>query len=147
MNDIAAFLQEHIGLAPDIQKKILYSITILIVLGVIRYLLLKVVWRLTIDPKTRYTWKRTISFTIGFLSVLLVLSVWMKALGQLGAFLGLLSAGIAIAMKDPLTNIAGWLFIMVRSPFSLGDRVQIGAHKGDIIDIRLFQFSMLEIGN
>lgn len=147
MKDIASFLQEHVGLAPDIQKNILYSIIILLVLAVIRYLVLKVVWRLTDDPKSRYTWKRTISFIIGFLSIILVLSVWLKALGQLGAFLGLLSAGVAIAMKDPLTNMAGWMFIMVRKPFSLGDRVQLGPHTGDIIDIRLFQFSMLEIGN
>lgn len=147
MNTISDFLQENVGLAPDIQKKIFYSIIILVVLALIRFAVLKLVWRLTEDPKSRYTWKRTVSFSIGFLSILLVLSVWMKALGQLGAFLGLLSAGIAIAMKDPLTNIAGWMFIMVRKPFSLGDRVQIGPHTGDIIDIRLFQFSMLEIGN
>lgn len=147
MKDIAAFLQEHVGLAPDIQRNILYSVIILVVLGVIRYLLLKLVWRLTIDPKSRYTWKRTVSFIIGVLSLLLILSVWLKAMGPLGAFLGLLTAGIAIAMKDPLTNIAGWMFIMLRKPFSLGDRVQIGADAGDIIDIRLFQFSMLEIGN
>lgn len=147
MDTISNFLQEHVGLAPDIQKKIFYSILILVVLALIRYAVLKVVWRFTEDPKNRYTWKRAVSFSIGFLSILLVLSVWMKALGQLGAFLGLVSAGIAIAMKDPLTNIAGWMFIMVRKPFSLGDRVQIGANTGDIIDIRLFQFSMLEIGN
>lgn len=147
MNSISEILQDQVGIAPDIQKKILYSILILVVLALIRYLLLKVVWRLTEDPKSRYTWKRAISFSIGFLSLILVLSVWMKALGQLGAFLGLLSAGIAIAMKDPLTNIAGWMFIMVRKPFSMGDRVQMGPHTGDIIDIRLFQFSMLEIGN
>ena len=147
MKDISDFLQEHLGLDPEIQKKILYSIVILIVLAVIRYLILKVVWRFTEDPKNRYTWKRAVSFSIGFLSLILVLSVWLKALGQLGAFLGLLTAGIAIAMKDPLTNIAGWMFILLRKPFSLGDRVQIGQHTGDIIDIRLFQFSMLEIGN
>ncbi len=147
MKDITDFFHESLGLDPEIQKKILYSIVILIVLAVIRFLILKVVWRVTEDPKNRYTWKRAVSFSIGFLSLLLVLSVWMKALGQLGAFLGLLSAGIAIAMKDPLTNIAGWMFIMLRKPFSLGDRVQIGEHTGDIIDIRLFQFSMLEIGN
>ena len=147
MQEITDFFHDSLGLDPEIQKKILYSVIILIVLAVIRFLILKVVWRVTEDPKNRYTWKRAVSFSIGFLSLILVLSVWMKALGQLGAFLGLLSAGIAIAMKDPLTNIAGWMFIMLRKPFSLGDRVQIGEHTGDIIDIRLFQFSMLEIGN
>ena len=123
MKSVSNFLQENIGLDPEIQKKILYSLIIIIVLAVIRYIILKVVWRVTEDPKNRYTWKRAVSFSIGFLSVLLVLSVWLKALGQLGAFLGLLTAGIAIAMKDPLTNIAGWMFILLRKPFGLGDRV------------------------
>jgi small-conductance mechanosensitive channel len=147
MKGVADFFQESLGLAPEIQNKILLTIFILIVLGILRYAILKIVFRFTEDPKNRYTWKRTVSFAIGVLSVILILSVWIKAIGQLGAFLGLLSAGIAIALKDPLTNIAGWLFILVRKPFSIGDRVQIGQHAGDIIDIRLFQFSLLEIGN
>ncbi len=146
MEKITAFLQDSLGITPETQSNIIYSIIILVVLGVLRYLILKVVWRYSDEPKVRYTWKRAVSFFFGLFSVLLILGVWFKALGQLGAFLGLLSAGIAIALKDPLTNIAGWLFILVRKPFSIGDRVQIGDDAGDIIDIRLFQFSILEIG-
>jgi len=147
MKSISEMLHNSLGISPENQSKILISIIILVVLAVLRYLILKVVWRLTEEPKSRYTWKRSVSFIIGFLSVILILSVWIKAIGNLGAFLGLLTAGLAIALKDPLTNIAGWIFIMLRKPFSLGDRVQIGEHAGDIIDIRLFQFSLLEIGN
>ena len=62
------------------------------------------------------------------------------------AFLGLVSAGVAIALKDPLTNLAGWSFIVWRRPFEVGDRIEIGGHKGDVIDIRLFQFTLNEIG-
>lgn len=147
MKDIPEMLQDSLGMSPENQMKVLYSIIILVVLAVLRFLILKVVWRITEEPRSRYTWKRSVSFIFGFLSVILILSVWFKALGNLGAFLGLLTAGLAIALKDPLTNIAGWIFIMLRKPFSLGDRVQIGKHAGDIIDIRLFQFSLLEIGN
>ena len=117
------------------------------VLGTIRFAILKIVWRFTEDPKSRYTWKRTVSFVIGFLTIILIASVWLKAIGQLGAFLGLLTAGLAIALKDLLTNIAGWMFILARKPFALGDRIQIGDHAGDVIDLRLFQFTLLEIGN
>lgn len=147
MKAVTNFLNDTLNLPPETQAKILYSIIILIVLAVLRYVILKIVWRFTEDPKNHYTWKRAVSFIIGLLSVLLILSVWVQAIGKLGAFLGLLSAGIAIALKDPLTNIAGWIFILVRKPFSLGDRIQIGKDAGDIIDIRLFQFSILEIGN
>jgi small-conductance mechanosensitive channel len=54
---------------------------------------------------------------------------------------------LAIAFKDLLVNLAGWVFIMIRKPLSVGDRVQIGEITGDVIDIRIFQFSVIEIGN
>lgn len=147
MNELANNLQNTFGITPENQSKILYSILILVVLGLIRFTLLKIVWRITEDPKTRYSWRRSVSFIVGFLTVVLIGSVWIRAIGQFGAFLGLLTAGLAIALKDPLTNIAGWVFILTRKPFSMGDRVQIGDQAGDVIDIRLFQFTLLEIGN
>ncbi len=147
MTKITEFLESTIGISPDHQSKIFFSMLILLVLGGIRYAILKIVWRFTEDPKQRYTWRRSVSFIIGFLTVILIASVWVKAIGQFGAFLGLLTAGLAIALKDMLTNIAGWIFILARKPFNLGDRVQIGEHAGDVIDLRLFQFTLLEIGN
>jgi len=147
MNRITDFLESTIGISPENQAKIFYSIVILVVLGAIRFGVLKIVWRFTEDPKQRYNWRRSMSFTIGILTVILIGSVWIKAIGQFGAFLGLFTAGLAIALKDPLTNIAGWIFILTRQPFNLGDRVQIGEHAGDVIDLRLFQFTLLEIGN
>jgi small-conductance mechanosensitive channel len=147
MNQISSFLESSIGMSPANQTKVLYSIIILVVLGIIRYALLKVVWRLTEDPKSRYSWKRSTRFTIGFLTIILIGSVWVKGIGEFGAFLGLLTAGLAIALKDPLTNIAGWIFIITRKPFVVGDRIQIGDNAGDVIDLRLFQFTLLEIGN
>ena len=43
-------------------------------------------------------------------------------------------------------NIAGWVFIIWRRPFDVGDRIEIGGHAGDVIDKRLFMFSLMEIG-
>jgi len=147
MEDIISSIQQALGISPENQEKILYSLVILLVLGALRLIILRIVWRVTDDPKSRYTWKRSVSFTIGFLTVLLIASVWVHALGQFGTFLGLFTAGLAIALKDPLTNIAGWIFILARKPFALGDRIQIGENIGDVIDIRLFQFTLLEVGN
>lgn len=147
MNSITSFFQESIGMSPENQAKVVYSIIIIVTLTIVRFGILKIVWRFTEEPKTRYNWKRSVSFLVGFLTIILILSVWIKAIGQFGAFLGLLTAGIAIALKDPLTNIAGWIFILVRNPFAIGDRIQLGDYAGDVIDLRLFQFSLLEIGN
>lgn len=147
MDQITSFLEETVGISPENQTNILYSILILLILWLLRFSILKLVWRFTEDPKLRYNWKRTVGFIGGILTVILIGSVWIEAIGQFGTFLGLLTAGIAIALKDPLTNVAGWIFILARKPFTLGDRIQIGDHAGDVIDLRIFQFTLLEIGN
>lgn len=147
MNELTERIYDTLGISPEHQTKIFYSLLILVVLSILRFAVLKVVWRFTEDPRARYTWKRSVSFTTGFLLIILIGSVWIKAMSQFGAFLGLFTAGLAIALKDMLTNIAGWVFIMTRKPFIIGDRVQIGEEAGDVIDIRLFQFTLLEIGN
>ena len=46
-----------------------------------------------------------------------------------------MKAGIAIALKDLLANFAGWIYIISRKPFEVGDRIQLGKHAGDVIDL------------
>ncbi len=147
MSQINDFIYETIGISTKTQNEILISIIIILLLSVFRFVVLRIVWRQTKDVKVRYQWNRILSFIIPFTGIILVGAIWVPAFEQFGAFLGLITAGLAIALKDPITNLAGWLFILVRKPFVMGDRVQVGKHTGDIIDIRLFQFTMLEIGN
>ena len=87
------------------------------------------------------------TYIIFILLLFLLGNVWIAGLRGMATYLGLLTAGIAIALKDLISNIAGWMFIIIRRPFTLGDRIQIANTAGDIIDLRLFQFTMLEIGN
>ncbi len=147
METFREFLNTELGISIPTQQKLFVSLLIIIFLWILQLVILRIVWKQTKNVKTRYTWKRTFSLIIPISGIILVGAVWLPAFRQFGAFLGLFSAGLAIALKDPLTNLAGWFFIVFRKPFVVGDRVQIGQHAGDVIDIRLFQFTILEIGN
>lgn len=147
MENIHDYLAETTGLSPEILAKIILSLGIILFLYLVKLVVLRIVWRQTKNVKIRYQWKRTLSFILPFAGLILVGSVWVQAFRQFGAFLGLFSAGLAIAMKDPLTNLAGWFFIVFRHPFVVGDRIQVAKFSGDVIDIRMFQFTLLEIGN
>lgn len=147
MEVIREFLMTEVGLSQSTQHKFLVSFLILLFLWLIRISLLRIVWNRTKEVKLRYEWKRSLSLIIPLIGVIIIGAVWLPAFKQFGAFLGLFSAGLAIALKDPLTNFAGWIFLLFRKPFVVGDRVQIGEHAGDVVDIRIFQFTLLEIGN
>lgn len=126
--------------------KFLSSLVALVILLVTRQLILKAVWRKTEVFQVRYRWRKISTYVVFFLAILFLGRVWFEEFQSVATFLGLLSAGIAIALKDPLGNLAGWLFIIWRRPFSVGDRIQIGSHAGDVIDLRIFQFTLMEIG-
>lgn len=97
--------------------------------------------------QARFTLQRIISYIFSLIVILILISFWIADFTQIGTVLGLFTAAIAITLKDVFLNIAGWIFIIAKRPFSLGDRIQIGSFSGDVIDIRVFQFSILEIGN
>lgn len=129
------------------QRNLLSTAAVVIGLVLLRWLILVVVRRRVSDIRTRYYWRKTVTYIVGFLGLFLVGRVWLPGFRSIATFLGLIGAGVAVALKDPLTNLAGWLFILWRRPFRVGDRVQIGADTGDVIDLRLFQFTLLEVGN
>src|SRR5437870_943240 len=97
--------------------------------------------------RLRYRWQKATAYITTPIALLIVGRIWFAGFQSIATFLGLVSAGIAIALKDILVNLAGWVFIIWRRPFALGDRIQIGQHAGDVIDVRLFQFTLNEIGN
>jgi small-conductance mechanosensitive channel len=88
-----------------------------------------------------------VNYVLGAGLAVVALVIWFGGFTGWSAYLGIVSAGLAIALQDPLTNLAGWLFISIRKPFVVGDRIAIGDHAGDVIDLRPFQFTLIEIGN
>ena len=126
---------------------ILLSSFIIIGLWFVRLVVGRLALRKVSDPKKIYKWQKNLSYTTVFLGLFLIFRVWFEGMSSLATYLGLLSAGIAIALKDPITDLAGWVFIVWRRPIELGDRVEIGDVKGDVIDLSAFMFTLLEIGN
>lgn len=120
---------------------------IILVLVAIHFIVLRIVRRQTDNDALHYKWRKNLAYILSFLGFILVGRIWFQGMGSLATFLGLLSAGLAIALRDPVTDMAGWLFLIWRKPFNVGDRIQIGDNKGDVIDIRFFKFTILEIGN
>lgn len=142
---------EGIGLEmltnPEIVSNILVSAGIVLALIVARRIVLRLAEGRIESPTTLYWWSKSSGYAVFVLSVVLIVPIWFTALRGVGTFLGLLTAGLAIALKDLVADLAGWAFILSRKPFELGDRIQIGKHSGDVIDIRLFAFTLMEIGN
>ena len=107
----------------------------------------RVIARAMDDSAARFQMTRVSGYVLGFVAIVILAKTWIQGITGLATYLGLVSAGIAIALQDPVTNLAGWLYILIRRPFRVGDRIQVGTNTGDVVDIRPLRFIMLEIGN
>lgn len=140
------FIKQHIGLDYSVQYKIFTSIIIILSLYILKKIVQWFAFKKIKSAESRYFWGKAFTYIEVGVILLLLIKVWFQGLKPLATYFGLVSAGMAIALKDIFTDIAGWIFILIKKPFSIGDRVQIGNFKGDVVDIRVFQFSLVEIG-
>ena len=131
----------------SIQAKIIATLLAIFLIVALRKSIINLFILRLENAKIRYNWLRVTTYaSVGF-GIIIVGQIWLDGIGSIVTYLGLVSAGIAIALKDPITNITGWLFILWNRPLEAGDRIQLGEHSGDVIDINFFNFTVMEIGN
>ena len=150
LTSFSEWLNTAVGITPEYQNNLFDSVVVLVIILFTRWFLLRLTHKYQVNVRTKYRINKTTSYIATFLLIISISQIWLKDSTNdwnISTYFGLLSAGIVLALKDPITNIAGWLFIIWERPFEVGDRIQIGDEKGDVIDQRIFMFTVLEIGN
>jgi small-conductance mechanosensitive channel len=95
----------------------------------------------------RYKVRKFLVFS-GYVTILLFLAILFEdRLGRLSFAIGVIGAGVAVALQDVVASVAGAFSIGFSKLYAVGDRVQIGDTKGDVIDIGLLRTTLLETGN
>src|SRR2546425_9229480 len=98
------------------------------------------------DAVTRFTLQRILFLVIGVLVAIIAVSVifvnWYAALTALG--IGSIIVGLAV--QTPMKSFIAWIFILVRRPYQVGDRIKIGDATGDVIDVGYLDTTLWEFG-
>jgi hypothetical protein len=69
---------------------------------------------------------------------------FVSNLSSLATYLGLLTAGVAVALQHVIVPSLGYLVLVGRRGIKIGDRVQISGVTGDVVDMGLLQFQLKE---
>lgn len=142
---IVTWIQTNLNISPLVQGRILATVIVIVLLLLARLVVSNIVSRRTEDVATLYRWRKVTEYLVLLVGLFLVTRIWFTSTQSVATYLGLLSAGLAIALQDPIANFVGWIFIVWRRPLEVGERIEIGEYAGDVIDIRFFQFSLMEI--
>jgi len=133
--------------ANEIHSNILWTLVAVVAVFILGRMAEHAFVRRASDLEGRHKARRAVAWIQAVALVALVLPIWVSGAQQFGLFLGVLGAGLALSLQKTLVCIAGWMLIVIKKPYDVGDRIEIAGMIGDVIDISVFQTSVLEVGN
>src|SRR6266516_1974249 len=118
---------------------------VVIILGIARAISVYGLGRIE-DPSTRFTLQRILHLVVAIVIAVIAISIifvnWYAALAAVGV--GSIIVGLAI--QTPMKSFIAWIYILVRQPYRVGDRIQIGDATGDVIDVGYLDTTLWEFG-
>ncbi|MCA1850501.1 MAG: mechanosensitive ion channel family protein, partial [Acidobacteria bacterium] len=130
---------------PLLNRFTLAAMAAVLVLAAFQVINIYMIGRLD-DAASRYNLTRILKLLVWLILAFLFLSILFANLYTTIVSLGLLSLILGFALQTPITSFIGWVYIMVRSPYRVGDRIRIGDATGDVIDVSYLDTTLWEFG-
>jgi small-conductance mechanosensitive channel len=146
------FAQWHDSIARE-SKYVLRSVLLRvagIVIALVVILVLSEIWRrITFryisDPRRRRQFLVMRRVVIAFLVVIVLTLGFVSEFSSLATFAGFITAGIAVGLQALLLSVAAYFFIIGRYGIRVGDRISVAGVTGDVVDIGLVRFYLMEL--
>jgi small-conductance mechanosensitive channel len=94
----------------------------------------------------RFNLNRVVNLLAGLSVFFIALSVLFASWYTAFVSFGLISLVLGLALQTPITSFIGWIYILVKVPYQVGDRVKIDGATGDVIDVSYLDTTLWEFG-
>lgn len=91
-----------------------------------------------------YNLVRITRLVTGIFVFLVLLSVLFENWATTAVTFGLISVILGFALQSPITSFIAWLYIVFRTPYRVGDRIELNGFKGDVTEINYLDTTLLE---
>ncbi len=125
------------------QKIVLGVMLVSFVLLAIK-LVKKTVNRKIENKTTVFNFNRVADLFAVLLILLIILSLLFANWYATMVSFGIVSLILGFALQNPITSFFGWLYILIRKPYEVGDRMRIGNVYGDVINVSYFDTTLWE---
>jgi small-conductance mechanosensitive channel len=137
---------EGLNLSDPTVRQFIGTGIVLGLLGILLRVARGLIYRYVPDPARQYRASKAIRGTLAVFTIVVIVAIWSPRIGGIATLLTVVGAGLAIALRELLLNVAGWMLILLRRLFESGDRIEINGLKGDVLDIRLQHTLLMEVG-
>ena len=137
-----AFIYEQYPLIEKLLIAVSVAIVCLMILRLIEVYALGRVGNAVYKYNLNRVLRLVVWLVIGFFALTILFQNWYTAVVSFG----LISLILGFALQTPITSFIGWVYILVREPYRVGDRIRIGTATGDVIDVGYLDTTLWEFG-
>lgn len=146
ITDFSVYLGRITGIDSEYIKLTILTILIFFVFGIIKSIIKNIYSNLPVNDKKKFFRNRKIRIILTAISFILVFLLWGEKLSGIVTFISLISAGLTIAVREIIFNFFAGIYINLKKPFEIEDRIEINGIKGDVISMTSLSFEVLELG-
>lgn len=106
----------------------------------------RAIYRYVHEPRRRHQFLLLRKIGFWFTIVIVLFITVAGKLGSIATFAGLLTAGVAFALQNVLVSIVGYFFLIGKFGIRVGDRIEASGISGEVIEIGLVRFHVMELG-
>ena len=134
-----------VGNYPIVSKVVLAVGVIVVCLMVLRLIDVYFIGRVQ-NAVYQYNLRRVSRLLVWVVIAFFVLTILFQNWYTAVVSFGLISLILGFALQTPITSFIGWIYILVREPYRVGDRIKIGNATGDVIDVNYLDTTLWEFG-
>lgn len=145
LRDFSRFMEELIGINQEYIFLIILSLLSFFVIKIILVIIKKILK--SFDSKTGYLIYQRCRLILTILNILIIFILWDTYLDNIITIISFISAALTLALREIIFNFFAGIYIKIKKPFNVDDRIELGNIKGDVIAINTFDFEVLEVGD
>jgi small-conductance mechanosensitive channel len=134
----------HLGAQAAFWRRTALAAFLVFLILFISQLALKIVVGSARNRVFKYNALRVVRLIAVLLIAVVVLSYLFHNWYTAAVSLGLISLVLGFALQGPISSFIGWLYILFRAPFQVGDRIEVGEVRGDVLEVGYLDTTLSE---
>ena len=147
IKNFSEFLEKIFGINSDYILTSILIIIFFIISRIIIKIFIKVYNYFNQNEKLRYAFNKRIHIIMNVILIIIIFFLIEKYLKNIVTIISFISAAMTIALKEIIVNFFVGIYKKNKKPFQVEDRIEIADIEGDVVNINIMNFELLEINN
>jgi small-conductance mechanosensitive channel len=147
ISNISLFIENLTSIPAEYIKLITMTFISIAAIKIIKLISVKIYFRTHKIAKDRYIYNKKMHIMNVILIFAAIIFIWDSQIKNFMTLISFISAGFAIALREIILNFFAGIYIRISKPFVLEDRIEVNGLKGDVVNLNVASFDILEIGD